>query len=581
MADSTDLNPLRHSLAHLLGAALTDLYPGTQLTIGPAIDNGFYYDALLPEKLSDGDLVQVEARMRELAADWAGFERHEVTPDEARARFAGNPFKLELIDEIAAKGEPVTLYTSGSFTDLCRGGHVESMQDVDLKGFALTKVAGAYWRGDESKPMLTRVYGIAFETKEELGAYQEMLAEAAKRDHRVLGKQLDLYAFSDLVGPGLPLFTPKGTALRMELQRALMEISRKYDTYPVTIPHIAKIELYETSGHAQKFGDELFQVKGHYQDFVMKPVNCPHHTQIYASRPRSYRDLPLRYIESTMQYRDEKPGEIGGLTRVRAITVDDGHTFCRVDQIKQEAVNIGRIIEEFYTGLGMYGNHWVSLSVRDPQTPDRYIGEEEGWQQAERMLQEVSDELGLDARRMEGEAALYGPKLDYMFTDALGKERQLATIQIDFAMPKRFGLTYTDASGAEETPVIIHRAVLGSYERFMAILIEHFAGAFPLWLSPVQVRVLPVSDKFAGYADEVLATLKAAGLRVELATDDSLGKRIRAAEVEKVPLTVVVGEKEEGARTVSVRNNRTGEQHDHPLADFAAMLAEASRTRAS
>ncbi len=553
----------RHSAAHLLAMAVLKQYPDAKLGIGPTIENGFYYDFDLAHPITPEDLPVLEKTMRELIKNNLGFERSELGVAEATKFFEQQPYKVEIISDLEKEGETVvSLYKTGDFIDLCRGGHVESTHEINPGALRLTRVSGAYWRGDENRPMLQRVYGLLFDTQEELETHLARIEEAEKRDHRRLGKELDLFTFSDLVGAGLPLWTPKGTIIRTELQNALTEISRRYNMLPVTIPHIAKIDLYERSGHALKFKEELFRVVSHYgTEFVMKPVNCPHHTQIYASRSRSYRDLPLRYMESTMQYRDEKPGEIGGLTRVRSISVDDGHIFCRVDQIEDEAKAIANIIKEFYSALGMYGNHWVSLSVRDPQALDKYIGDNADWEQAEQMLQKVSSDLGLEAQRMEGEAAIYGPKLDFMFKDSLGNERQLSTIQIDFAMPKRFELTYTDKDGTAKNPVMIHRAILGSYERFIAILIEHFAGAFPLWLSPIQVQVIPVSDKFNNYAlDNIVGPLSEAGLRVELNdANESVGKKIRYAVTQKIPYQFIVGEKEIESQQISVRSRDKGD----------------------
>ncbi|TAK88975.1 threonine--tRNA ligase [Patescibacteria group bacterium] len=561
------LHVMRHSMAHIMAAALQQLYPKAKFGVGPVIDNGFYYDVDIDKTLSPDDLKAVTKKMQEIIKQKMVFERQEVGLNEAISLFkqAEQPFKVELLSDLkkhgttvakdidreqlgaesAEKVTTVSLYKTGDFVDLCRGPHLEDTGQAGV--FKLTKVSGAYWRGDEKNPQLQRIYGVAFATKEDLNNYLEQLAEAEKRDHRKLGKQLDLFTFSNLVGSGLPLWTPRGTAMRNELKRALADASHDFDVQEVTIPHIAKLDLYKTSGHADKFKDELLHVKGKYQDFILKPVNCPHHTQLYASTPKSYRDLPVRYMESTMQYRDEKPGEIGGLTRVRAITVDDGHTFCTVDQIKDEAKLIAEIIKRFYTDLGMYGDHWVSLSVRDPQDMESYIGEDADWNRAEELLQQVSDDLKLNAQRMEGEAALYGPKLDFMFKDALGNERQLSTIQIDFAMPKRFGLTYVDSDGQEKTPIMVHRAILGSYERFMAILIEHFAGNFPTWLAPEQVRLITVNDseKIVDKAQQWKQQLKQAGIRAELdLSSESVGKKIRSASLMKVPYTVVVGEKE-------------------------------------
>ncbi len=582
MSDSHDLNPLRHSLAHLLGAALVDLYPDTKLTIGPAIDNGFYYDADVSGKLSDDMLPAIENRMRELLKDWGTFERIDATPEEARARFAGNPYKLELINEIEQKGEQVTLYQSGNFIDLCRGGHIDDARTIDPKAFSLTKVAGAYWRGDETKPQLTRVYGFAFETKEELEAHKTMLQEAAKRDHRLLGKQLDLFVFSELVGPGLPLWTPKGTVLRQELDAFVWSLrkARGYDR--VEIPHITKKDLYEKSGHWKKFSDELFRIttrEGH--EFAMKPMNCPHHTQIYARKQWSYRELPQRYANTTMVYRDEQTGELGGLNRVRSITQDDAHVFCRMSQASAEANSVWDIIETFYGAFGL-NNFRVRLSTSDPAEPEKYLGSRESWERAEQALRDVAASRGVSVIDGVGEAAFYGPKLDFMVKDAIGREHQVATIQFDFNMPEGFDLTCINEAGEAERIVMIHAAIMGSIERFLVVLIEHVAGMFPVWLSPVQGRILPISEKFSAYGAEVYAAMKAADLRIEMSdANDSLGKRIRAAQTEKIPYTFVVGEKEEADKTISVRDNRTGEQETHDLATFIASLAENVQKRSA
>ncbi|EKD58575.1 MAG: hypothetical protein ACD_56C00095G0001 [uncultured bacterium] len=409
-----------------------------------------------------------------------------------------------------------------------------------------------------------------------------MVEEAEKRDHRKLGKELDLFCFSDLVGPGLPLFTPKGTIIKDELQKHIEKVCRSYGFQKVSTPHLAKIDLYEKSGHAQKFGDELFQVASHYkQNYVMKPVQCPHQTQIFASRPRSYKDLPIRYMESEKQYRDEKPGEIGGLQRVIAITVEDGHSFCTVDQVKQEVKNMVEIIKNFYTSLGMWENHSVSLSVRDYAHPEKYIGESSDWDLCENMLQEISDEMDLKAVKHEGEAALYGPKLDFMFRDSLGKEIQIPTVQLDFATPKRFDLEYTNNEGGKSSPVMVHRAILGSYERFMMLLIEHFAGAFPLWLSPVQVAVLPISEKFIDYANEVKNALLENDIRVELSDRaESLGKRISEAEKMKTPYILVVGEKEVADKTVAIRTRGIREQQTLPIQNFIEKISKKIKDKA-
>jgi threonyl-tRNA synthetase len=600
------LHHMRHSMAHILATAMQELYPGVKFGIGPVIENGFYYDFDLGGKsLNPDDLPKIEKKMREVVKANHPFQSREHAVDEALEYFKkqNQPYKAELVEDIKKHGTTVmaeiesgeksagnddkvttvTFYKIGPFIDLCRGGHLESTGQVGT--FKLTKVSSAYWRADEKNPQLQRVYGVAFDSEAELNKYLEQQAEAKKRDHRKLGQELDLFTFSDLVGAGLPLWTPRGTTIRRALQRAVGEMSRKYKVLPVTIPHIAKIELYEKSGHAAKFGDELFKVQSHYkQEFVLKPVNCPHHTQIYASKPRSYRDLPLRYMESTMQYRDEKPGEIGGLTRVRAITLDDGHTFCRVDQIKEEAANIVRIVQEFYSALGMYGDHWVSLSLRDVKTPEKYIGDDADWDTAESMLQEISDELKLNAQRMEGEAALYGPKLDFMFKDALGNERQLATVQIDFATAKRFDLKYTAEDGSEQPPVMLHRAILGSYERFMAILIEHFAGNFPVWLAPEHVRVATVSDdaRVLERAQAMVVQLEQADVIVELDdSSESVGKKIRNATLTKVPYTIVVGEKEVGSSQIvpRIRPDLGGDPKSLDFTKFVKQVADEISSR--
>jgi threonyl-tRNA synthetase len=574
------LDQLRHSASHLLAAAVLDIWPQAKPTLGPPIADGFYYDFDFGSaKVSEGDLVKIGKKMSSLIKSWPSFERIEVDSKAAKKQFPKNQYKHELIDEFSGEGQQLSLYKSGDFIDLCRGGHVDN-PSKELIHFKLMSVAGAYWRGDEKNKMLTRIYGTAFPTKHELEDYLLRLAEAKDRDHRKLGKELDLFSFSELVGSGLPLWSPKGTQLRQELHNRLLEISRKYDMLPVTIPHIGKKRLYEISGHAEKFGNELLKVESHFDKFVMKPVNCPHHTQIYASQPRSYRDLPLRYMESTMQYRDEKPGEIGGLTRVRSITVDDGHIFCRVDQIKEEAKKIANIIEEFYTSLGLFGQHWVSLSVRDSKNYGAYIGETKDWDKAEAMLQELSDELRLNAKRVEGEAAIYGPKLDYVFKDSLLREWQLATIQIDFAMPKRFRLEYTDAQGQKATPVIIHRAILGSYERFLAILIEHFAGAFPLWLAPVQVKIVTVGEECNDYAFKLASNLKSNNIRVEVdEANETVGNKIRKAEKEKIPYMLVIGERETSGKTLTIRKRGLKEQANMDPNKFSKSVAKLIRDK--
>ena len=598
MENSEQSHKIRHSLAHIMASAVQKIKPEASFGVGPAIDNGFYYDFLVNENFTEAELKSIEKEMRSIINKNIPFEQENWPIDKAIEYFdsKNQKFKVELLNDLKTKGttavadagdddlakgsegeiKEVSIYKTGDFVDLCRGPHVDNTSEIQADSFKLNRTSGVYWRGKEENPQMQRVYGLAFETKEKLNDYLQMLVEAEKRDHRKLGQELDLFVFSDMVGPGLPMYTPRGTVIMNQLKEALNEIGRDNDMESVSTPHLAKLDLYKTSGHADKFEDELFRVQSHYkQEFILKPVNCPHHTQIYSSRPRSYKDLPIRYIEQTMQYRDEKPGQIGGLQRTRGFTVDDGHTFCTVDQIQKEADLIAEVIEKFYQNLGLWGDHWVSLSVRDPKTPEAYIGDPDDWQLAEEMLQKVSDDRGLGAKRMEGEAALYGPKLDFMFKDALGRETQLATIQLDFAMPKRFELTYTDKDGSDKSPVMIHRAILGSFERFMMTLIEHFAGAFPLWLAPEQVRVIPVSDKFGEYAKSVHEKLHKVGVRVKLDDDsESLAKRIRNAEKLKVPVIMVVGEKEQESDSVSIRRHGKGDLGSSSLEQAISMIED-------
>lgn len=570
----------RHSLAHIMAAAIKEIWPNAQLAIGPAIENGFYYDVdFFDVKITEADLRQIEKKMSHLIKQNLPFvkEEKDIVSAIAAAKAEGSIYKQEILEDLQKEGETkVSYYTVSKFTDLCRGPHIESTIKIKPGSFKLQRLAGAYWRGDEKNKMLTRIYGLAFENKEELDNYLNLVAEAEKRDHRKLGKELDLFCFSDLVGPGLPLFTPKGMVIIDELRNHIETVCRRYGFEKVMTPHLAKIDLYELSGHAKKFSDELFHVtsdKGH--QMVMKPVQCPHQTQIYASRVRSYRDLPIKYMESEKQYRAEKSGEVGGLSRVYAITVEDGHTFCRTDQVKEELKDLVNIIKDFYSALGLWGRHWVSLSVRDYEHPEKYIGETADWDLCEKMLQEVSDEMGLNAKRQEGEAALYGPKLDFMFRDSLGKEIQIPTVQVDFATPKRFNLTYTDKDGTEKNPVMVHRAILGSYERFLALIIEHFAGAFPLWLSPVQVKIISVSETHIDYCQKLANEFKENNIRVEIDTNnETVGNKIRKAVNEKSPYMLVIGDKEMNSEMLSVRDRGQQESREISKQDFINELKE-------
>ncbi len=564
MQNKESLEHKRHSLAHLLAAAVLELYPDAKPTIGPAMDNGFYYDfdfAASADKrgtdadkrgISEKDLPKIEQRMRELVKSWKTFEGKEVSEKEARTHFKGNQYKLELIDDLAKEKQKITFYTCGDFTDLCRGGHIENpSKDIAPSSWKLDRVAGAYWRGDEKNAMLTRIYGLAFDTKEELEAYEKQLEESKKRDHKKLGPELDLFTFSELVGSGLPLWTPKGTLVRDLLEGFVWELRSPHGYERVDIPHITKKELYEKSGHWEKFKNELFRVQtreGH--EFVMKPMNCPHHTQIYARKLWSYRELPQRYANTTKVYRDEQSGELAGLSRVRAITQDDAHVFCRRNQAKEEMAKVWDIISAFYTAFGFTLS--TRLSLHDPKNMKVYLGTEEVWQKSEQELRELVKERGATTTETIGEAAFYGPKIDFMGKDSLGREWQVATIQLDMNMPERFDLVCVNEKGEKERIVMIHAAIMGSIERFLSVLIEHYAGAFPLWLSPVQAVVLPVSVKHESAAREALAALKQAGIRAELSDpNESLGKRVREVKMQKVPYWLVIGDKDVAANVAT------------------------------
>lgn len=538
----------RHSLSHIMASAVLSFYPDTKLAIGPAIDNGFYYDFDFTAPLSDKDLGKIEQKMREILKKWSTFDGKEISEAEARKLFADNPYKLELIDGIVKnpdeKLRKITVYTSGDFTDLCAGGHVDNVKEIESSSFKLDRVAGAYWRGDEKNKMLTRIYGLAFENKTDLEEYIKKIEEAKSRDHKKIGKELDLFTFSELVGAGLPLWTPKGTILRTELDNFVWELRSKYGYDRVEIPHITKKALYEKSGHWEKFKEELFKIEtreGHV--FVMKPMNCPHHTQIYARKLHSYRELPQRYANTTMVYRDEQSGELSGLSRVRCITQDDAHVFCRNNQIKGEMLKIWDIINTFYGVAGF--KLTPRLSLHDPEQMQKYLGTEEIWQNAENSLREIVKEKGVTAIEAKGEAAFYGPKIDFMAKDSLGREWQVATIQLDMNLPERFDLYCTGEKGEQERIVMIHCAIMGSIERYLSILIEHFAGNFPVWLAPTQVKIIPVRENHNEYAKKIADELKALNVRVDLDdTDEGMGKKIRNGKNMKVPYMLVIGDKE-------------------------------------
>lgn len=577
---SSSLEHYRHTLAHLLAAAVLELHPDAKPTIGPAIDNGFYYDFEFAEPIAEADLKEIEKRMRKLLPFWKEMAGKEVSEKEASAFFEGNPYKLELIREIAAQKEPISLYSAGGFTDLCRGGHVENpAKEIAPDSFKLSRVAGAYWRGDEKNKMLTRIYGLAFASKKELDRYETMMKEAEKRDHKKLGRELDLFTFSDLVGAGLPLWTPKGTLIRNLLDDFVWELREKVGFEKVEIPHITKKELYVASGHWDKFKEELFRIttrEGH--EFAMKPMNCPHHTQIYARTQWSYRDLPQRYANTTACYRDEQTGELSGLSRVRAFTQDDAHIFCRMSQAKDEFMKVWDIVQTFYKVFGF--DLRVRVSLHDPAHPEKYIGDANNWKRAETMLKEIVDSKKADWYEGLGEAAFYGPKLDFMARDALNREWQVATIQLDMNMPERFDLICINEKSEKERVVMIHCAIMGSIERFLSILMEHTAGNFPLWLSPMQVKVIPVAEAFADAAKKVHESLRARMIRSEIdLSNDSFGKKVRKAKTARIPYFIILGEKDVQADKVTLESRDNGQVGQLSEEDVLKRFAEEIRNR--
>ena len=583
---SEEVEKMRHSLSHVLAAAVRELYPTTTFGIGPAIENGFYYDIDFGDtKVSDADLAKIEKKMRGIIARKCEMVRRESSREEALewARENGQRLKTELIEELP-EDATITFYDlkdprTGEvlFTDLCKGPHVDDLSKVGA--FQLARVAGAYWRGDEKREMLTRIYGVAFETQEELDEYLARQEEAKKRDHRKLGKEVDLFCFSDLVGAGLPLFTPRGTVLREEMSELSLGLRGQAGFKKVWTPHITKVDLYKASGHYAKFGDELFMVHSQVngEEFALKPMNCPHHAQIFASRPRTYKEMPVRYMEATTDYRDEKTGELGGLSRVRSLTQDDSHVFCRKDQIKQEIQTLVGIVRKLYTTVGM-NKLRARLSYRD--SSDKYLGDPALWEMAQAQIKEAAIENGLDYFEQEGEAAFYGPKIDFMAEDAIGREHQVATVQLDFVQPERFGLEFVNEKGEKERPVMIHHATLGSIERFLSVFIEHTGGWFPLWCAPEQVRILTVNDQVDEYVSEIEAVLSGMELEepvrhnvLRFETDlsnDSLGKKIRRATEMKIPVVLIVGLRDMEAREVSVRLRDKEEKVK--LADLADYL---------
>ena len=619
-----DLATKKHSLAHIMAQAVKEHFPDAKLGIGPATDDGFYYDFDFGDAvITENDLKKIEKSMKKILSQKQKFIHFHVSYDEAREilKVMNEEFKNILIDRFesgnfkneeklesgtigfsinTSKGKSSEYYAkiqeflkeknfydfteldgdqvkNLKFIDMCAGPHIDSTVDIDPNSFALARIAGAYWLGDAKNQQLTRIYAYAFETAEELDSHLKMLEEAKKRDHRILGKKMKLFTISDLVGSGLPLIQPRGMIMRKAIEDYLWSLHANKGYDRIWTPHLAKEDLYITSGHAGHYLEDMFSVWGgtSQEKFYVKPMNCPHHMQLFADNQFSYRDMPIRYFEPATVYRDEKTGQLSGLTRVRSITQDDGHLFCRVTQIKDEVSTIVGIIKEFYKTFGLLDGYWVSLSVRDPENLEKYLGDENVWQTAEKALEDAAEANNLNYKRMEGEAAFYGPKLDFMFKDAIGREWQLATIQCDFNLPNRFELSFKNEEGQEERPVVIHRAISGSLERFMGIMIEHFAGVFPLWIAPEQVRIVPVGEAFVDYAEDVFVEMKKHGIRVKLDdSSDSLSKKIRNAETAHVNYILVVGEQEKNSGTLAVRNYKTKEQTNENIVDFAARIQQ-------
>ncbi|MBE9028890.1 threonine--tRNA ligase [filamentous cyanobacterium LEGE 11480] len=586
-SESENLKKIRHTTSHIMAMAVQKLFPKAQVTIGPWIENGFYYDFDSPDAFTDKDLKSIRKEMIKIINRKLPVVREEVSRDEAKARITelGEAYKLEILDDI--KTEPITLYhLADQWWDLCAGPHVENTGDINPKAIELESVAGAYWRGDETKAQLQRIYGTAWETPEQLAEHKRRKEEAMKRDHRKLGKELGLFVFADPVGPGLPLWTPKGTVLRSLLEDYLKreQVARGY--LPVVTPHIARVDLFKQSGHWQKYSEDMFPMMAENQEdkaaeigFVMKPMNCPFHIQIYKSELRSYRELPMRLAEFGTVYRYEQSGELGGLTRVRGFTVDDSHLFVTPDQLEAEFLNVVELILSVFKALQLK-NFRARLSFRDPANPDKYIGSDEAWEKAQNAIRNAVQQLGMEHFEGIGEAAFYGPKLDFIFQDALEREWQLGTVQVDYILPERFDLEYVSEDGSRQRPVMLHRAPFGSLERLIGILIEEYAGDFPTWLAPVQIRLLPVGVDFIDYAKDAVAKMQALGIRAEVDLGgDRLGKLIRNAEKAKIPVMAVVGAKEVEANSLSVRTRAEGELGALPLDTVIERLQKANASQ--
>jgi threonyl-tRNA synthetase len=585
---TSSIEAKRHSLAHLLAAAVLELWPHAKRTIGPAIDDGFYYDFDFGEsKVTEADLAKIEAKMLEILPSWTKFRRAEHTVAEVKLMFKDNPYKLELIDEFSREGQTLTTYTSGNFTDLCRGGHIESMQEIKAGSWRLDRIAGAYWRGNEKNKMLTRIYGLAFDTKKELEDYLAQRQEAQKRDHRKLGKELKLFTFSDYVGPGMPLWLPKGAVIADELEKLAQATEFKAGYKHVRTPHIAKQSMYTTSGHLPYYAESMFPPMVMEEDgiktvYYLKAMNCPHHHQIYAAEPRSYRDLPLRLAEYGTVYRYEKSGELFGLMRVRMLSMNDAHIYCTPEQFADEFRAVNDMYLAYFKLFGI-DKYVMRFSTHDPkELGKKYVNEPALWQETEQLVRQTMTDSGIPFVEVPNEAAFYGPKIDVQVWSSIGREFTLATNQVDFAVPKRFGLTYINSAGKEQTPLCIHRAPLGTHERFIGFLIEHYNGAFPVWLAPVQVKLLPVGENHVSQCQKIAAELRNKFIRVEIDdANETIGNKIRKTEKEKIPYTLVIGDKEIGAGTVSVRKYGRKEIVSLPRDRFLAEVEKEIKERLS
>ncbi len=573
----------RHSLAHLLGAAVMNLYPDAKLTLGPAIEDGFYYDVAFSKNISSDELPKIEAKMRELLPSWKEVSHKEVSKGEALEYYKGNEFKIELINEISEKGEKITLYTMGDFTDLCRGGHTDDLSVIDTESFKLDRIAGAYWRGNEKNPMLTRIYGLAFESKSKLDEYLHMREEAEKRDHRKVGKELGLFTFSQTVGQGLPIWLPKGATIRRELERFIVDTELNWGYLHVNTPDIAKLDLYRKSGHYPYYKESMYApIVIDDEEFMLRPMTCPHHFELFSDSPKSYRDLPMRIAELAKLYRYEASGELSGLVRVRGFCLADAHIICA--DPKQAQDEVARALDLIEYVAGVFGlkrdtDYWYRLSLGDRTDDKKYYKNDSAWDEGEALLRETLVNRGCKFYEAENEAAFYGPKIDIQMKDVRGKDNTAFTVQYDFCMPERFNLEYTAADGTKKRPLVVHRSSIGAIERVMAFLIEHYAGAFPIWLSPLQVAILPVGESHEEYAKEITDALKKSGVRAESWTDDGLGKRIRKAKVEKVPYQIVIGDKEKEAKTITVEGRNDLKLEQVSLEDFIKRISEEIKNR--